>query len=678
MAEGTELKAQARDHGDDAYRADIDGLRAIAVLAVIANHFSRDVLPSGYLGVDMFFVISGFVITASVMRAEGTSLGDFALAFYARRVKRLLPALAFCVLVTSLMVAALDEYALRPLHTGAAALLGVSNVYLAFEGVGYFSDSAEMNAFLHTWSLGVEEQFYLLFPLAFWLLYARRGTRSGYRLFIAFVAMGAVVSFALFAALYESHQSYAYYLAPMRAWELGAGVLAYAALNRFSRLGDRMRGALSVFALAVIVLTMATPAASAPLSAFAVVAATALSLVSLNRRTGSVAVALTWRPAVYIGMISYSLYLWHWPVLTLGRLTYGVTPLTAPILLAITFAVATFSYRFIERPLRYASWGGARRRIVGAGIAASLISAGSVFGLGSVHRQVNIANLFGYDDGHIAATWWMDHASGAYLETCMPERAYRPELLDACLSPPGPAPAIYLIGDSHARNYAPALSAAFPDRELRYLTMGYGCAFLPVALAREGDLVNCVAYARDVRARLLAQSRPGDVIAIGQRLADHPERWSGAYVDFLEATAVAFAERGARVIALDGAYGPPTHPRFCLDLPWRPARGGCDVAAAETRAAFSAFDAKLAALATRMETLWYAPLRDGLCAGGVCGQKTAGGSPIWHDPGHITEAAARELAPALLSRLGGFDFDGTARAARGRGFDEVRAAISGP
>ena len=151
------------------YRRDIEGLRAFAVLAVIINHFSRTTLPSGYLGVDIFFVISGFVISSSLVDYRQDSLYEFLSTFYARRIRRLIPALLFCLTVSSLLVALLLTDTDLSLRTAAASVFGVSNMYLFRQSTDYFAASSEANIFLHTWSLGVEEQFYILFPAIFWI-----------------------------------------------------------------------------------------------------------------------------------------------------------------------------------------------------------------------------------------------------------------------------------------------------------------------------------------------------------------------------------------------------------------------------------------------------------------------------------------------------------------------------
>ena len=153
----------------DIYRDELDGLRAFAVIAVIINHFNKNILESGYLGVDIFFVISGYVITSSLINKRFDKFKIFISSFYIRRIKRLLPALMFYVLPISLLIWILDPAAKESLRTGITSMFGISNLYLFSNAVDYFANSTELNPFTHTWSLSVEEQFYLIFPIIFWL-----------------------------------------------------------------------------------------------------------------------------------------------------------------------------------------------------------------------------------------------------------------------------------------------------------------------------------------------------------------------------------------------------------------------------------------------------------------------------------------------------------------------------
>lgn len=355
------------------YRQDIDGLRALAVIAVILNHFDEALLPSGYLGVDIFFVISGYVISSSLYSNAGKSLADLLGGFYVRRIKRLVPALALCVAVTGIVICLFDPNPSISLKTGIASLFGLSNIYLYRQATDYFGGSASLNVFTQTWSLGVEEQFYVVFPFVVWFSGFGRLEPHGARRFGRVIGAAAFVSLLAFAYLSHSgRQTAAFYAMPTRFWELAAGCLAFSVLNRcggqplsvITKIG-RWSGVL----LAILVAALFLPRELFAYSTIAVIFLTTLIIATVRPQT-NVYYFLTARPAVFLGSISYSLYLWHWSVLSVSRWTIGVHWWSAPFQFALMILLAVGSYNFIERPLRRSEWAPVRWKTVALGITA--------------------------------------------------------------------------------------------------------------------------------------------------------------------------------------------------------------------------------------------------------------------------------------------------------------------
>ena len=189
------------------YRPEIDGLRAFAVVAVIINHFNKDILPGGYLGVDIFFVISGYVITSSLFGRPSKDFKDFISGFYERRIKRLVPALSVFVLITSIAICLFNPSPGLLLRTGITSLFGLSNLYLLKQSTDYFAQSTELNVFTHTWSLGVEEQFYILFPFLIWLSGFGRNKNGARNLFLGIGAL-TIASLVVFLYLYQTNHKF--------------------------------------------------------------------------------------------------------------------------------------------------------------------------------------------------------------------------------------------------------------------------------------------------------------------------------------------------------------------------------------------------------------------------------------------------------------------------------------
>ncbi|MDZ4063009.1 MAG: acyltransferase family protein [Brevundimonas sp.] len=357
------------------YRPEVDGLRAVAVCAVIANHFNHSLLLGGFLGVDIFFVISWYVITRSLIGREYRGLGDMLAHFYARRVKRILPALIACVVITaivgSLFVNPASPDYRTSLTTGLFSLFGLSNLYLFKQAVDYFGSSATLNLFTHTWSLAVEEQFYVLFPALFWYFGFGTLKTTSRNKFIFVMSLLSALSLALFVGMHLLSVSRAYYMFPPRFWELGIGCLvALAPANALTRHGSTW----SWSATGVLLIALALPPELQLYTTIAAVIASGVLIMTLQQKH-PIYRLLASRLMVSIGLISYSLYLWHWSILALSRWTIGIHLWSAPIQLLTMFGLAALSYVLIERPLRQANWSRFRLGTIAYGLAAATCAA---------------------------------------------------------------------------------------------------------------------------------------------------------------------------------------------------------------------------------------------------------------------------------------------------------------
>lgn len=334
------------------YRPEVDGLRAVAVLPVILFHAGFERFDGGYVGVDVFFVVSGYLITGIIY---GEILkGSFSIAhFYERRARRILPAL-FCVSVVCLIFAWFwmlpNEFEILS-ESLIAVNLFVANIYF-WQSLDYFAGPAEMQAFLHTWSLAVEEQFYFFFPL-FMLLVG--GLRKGFLL--ATIALGLLASLALAEYASSHHPTANFYLLPTRAWELLTGaVIAIYMQDRkgsFPLLARHVGGGvgLAMILFAVFFFDETTPFPS--LWAVVPVLGTAL-VILLSNGSDIVGRLLSWRPVVGIGLISYSAYLWHQPVFVFAkeRSLEPISDLGFLTLSVFSLLLAWLSWRFVELPFR--------------------------------------------------------------------------------------------------------------------------------------------------------------------------------------------------------------------------------------------------------------------------------------------------------------------------------------
>jgi len=420
------------------YRPDIDGLRGIAVFAVVAYHAGMFGFPGGYIGVDIFFVISGYLIGTMVFKeVQG---GTFRLStFYARRAKRILPALlcvlAFCYCAGFILLSSLDLW-----RFGAYALSTVASAsnILAYLKSGYFQPNSERLPLLMTWSLGVEEQFYLLFPLSMLLI-----RKLKWKTQLGILAAFSAVSFAACVVLTERIPTAAFYLFPSRAWELAAGVmLAVLACNLKRTAASGVRSHLwSVVGLACITASTAGFHKEMPFPGYFALLPVLGSVMLIANPSGICGSLLSTKPFTFVGRISYSWYLWHWPLLSFARVIAPseITRAAGFTLAALSFGLAILSYEFVEQPFR-ASRLGASKLLPRYALACALAAVPAVIAYKAPHLNLQPT-----------AVQTMDREIEAeHFDPCIASDLEAAPRLSAECIPHGPGPVLALLGDSRA------------------------------------------------------------------------------------------------------------------------------------------------------------------------------------------------------------------------------------
>ena len=454
------------------YRPDINGLRAFSIIIVIINHFNKDLIPSGYLGVDIFFVISGYVITSSISKREHGTFINFLTGFYERRLKRLIPALIFFVIVTSILISFFRFYSSGPIITGFASLFGMSNVALFWISRDYFAEAALLNPFTHTWSLGVEEQFYLLFPLIIWFSGFNKKTNQGYKNLLITLSTLSLFSLISFIYLYPINQPAAYFLMPNRFWEIASGSICFLLINQNKTIKNNLES-LSPFFILILMISVTFLPLSASIPATLLMVFLTFLLISSLREGKLIYSLFINKKVIYIGLISYSLYLWHWGIISISRWTIGIHWWSIPIQVFLILILSISSYRFIENPFREKNWSTSRMYSILKGVLSILISGTFIIGfirplrgklfLGNHKSQVALKNYFLTNDENFCNPAQKKYRTNGNLKYAICIRKNNKENKK-----------IIVTGDSHALSFL--IGAEFVANELNlnlsYLNLG--------------------------------------------------------------------------------------------------------------------------------------------------------------------------------------------------------------
>jgi len=648
------------------FRPDIQGLRAIAVGLVLVYHAGVSWMSGGFVGVDVFFVISGFLITThllGMLQREGRIRFG---TFYARRVRRILPA-SLVVAVLSLaagllLMPPLERVAV--LQDAIATVLYVPNVLFAWQGTDYLAETAP-SLFQHYWSLGIEEQFYLVWPaiLAGLFVVSRRSPR----VVAAGIVLLTVLSFLACLLLMDRSEPWAFFSLPTRAWELGVGAVVALVVPRARWLADRRAGLLGYLGLlAIAAAAFAYTGDTTFPGVAAVLPVTGAALVILGGAKGSATApgrVLTVRPMQFLGEISYSLYLVHWPLLVIPQAAVGLEnhlPLWLKLgLSTAAVPLAYLSYRFIEQPFRRGgAYVAAPRKVLTVAlagpVAVALVSAVAIAPAQTVPAGSGVAPEFRPTlspsgartvPSNLRPTLQdvSEDVASIYDDGC--HRSVGSTDADGCVeSEDSDAPRVVLFGDSHAANWHPALAALAGQGMIRLDSRTKSsCASADITAA---DYTECATWREGVIASL--RRDPPDLILLGNYAASHTagaQDPRATWFDALRATIDRLPD-SSRVVVLTDIPTFDATPAICLS-------SHLDDAAACSAERRHALDAETRGAEQDLagqSGVELVDLTDYLCDADTC-PAVIGDTLVYRDEHHLTATFSKALAPVMRSKV---------------------------
>ena len=649
--------------GTPSHRADIQSLRALAVGLVVAAHANFPWLTGGYVGVDVFFVLSGYLISGLILREIETSGSFDAWNFYARRLKRLLPAmfLVFLVAASVAWVSISPQQQVSNASAGQTATLWLSNFYFATRAIDYFSSGLQGNLFLHTWSLSVEEQFYLVWPwllLFFYGFWKWQGSQASYGRLAS--GLGMLAAASLILAIYWAYESVenGFYLMPSRAWQFAIGTLVLM-LSQASSSGrvnwlERWRGRSFLNSVGWISILIAGIAYDDNLrypGLWALLPTLGAALVLLDAPEKQpkrfVSRLMLHQPLLqFIGNISYSLYLWHWPVLNLGNQIFGSSPAIQLGLVSLSLILATATYYMVENPIHRAPIHSTAKVLI---ISFAFIAIG-FFGMSLWEKSAD-GLLNGPETARIQAAKF--DIPVIYSSDC--DTWHHSTKVSPCIFGPKNAPkTVVMFGDSALAQWFPAVSEIFlrkAEWNVIVLTKS-ACPASQVSYYYDRIKANydvCDVW-RQGAIDFIVQQRPDLVVmGSGRNYAFSPEQWitgTGAVLKRLTPMA------GSVVILSPTpnlGFDGPDCLSMKVNLPdWIPHHGRC-----ETRLnppPSPSIREMLEKAASPYTNVGVIDLSKSVCPDGIC-RAYLSGDIAFRDSQHLTASFVQSLAPAFEQAL---------------------------
>jgi peptidoglycan/LPS O-acetylase OafA/YrhL len=635
------------------FREDIERLRGLAVLSVVLFHFETPGINGGFVGVDFFFVISGYLITQIIQTEMRDGTFSFA-RFYERRLRRLLPPLYVMILIVSLPAFhyLLTSERISFFQSIASAVTFTSNIFFWSQS-GYFDRTAVEKPLLHTWSLSVEEQFYLVFPVLIWaiLRFGGHGRRSNFLMFAAMLA-AIVLSFSLGIWLLQWSEASAFYMSPARAWEFLVGAII--AVDALPVLRGR-RAQWLAQAIAYIALLVPIFGLRQLYTGFNVLAPCLGA--GLFIWSGSAMPAVTHRSWLsplnlfrFLGRISYSLYLWHWPLFTFARFSktdLTLTPIEKVLLFAITIAISYLSWKYVERPFRRRLFFPTQRSAFVAAVVSS-ISLVLISGDGMLIKMPDDAldrklsrldafNNFDPEEAYRTGICFIEDLK-RYIDTA------------TCLTSVSGKTNVLLWGNSHGAHYYPGL-AKFVENQPINLMQATAAGCMPTLRIAPNANALCKPF-YETLAPWFDANKP-DIVFMSSDWMDHgrSSRFD-SMIEEIRSTIATLTARGTRVILL----GPSV--QFKAVLPSLLIRAilrhvNLQQAARDmVRPDIFSFDARMRAALPSSDRFTYVSVVDAVCPNRECPVMVANDVPLVWDYGHLTIEGSNFVIEKLASTMG--------------------------